>query len=87
MCAALVQKPGPLPFHCSRTIRCLTRLLGGKPAGCLKEKSARQFVCIQKGKDTFAMDLNQYYGQGEEQILGWLGGEVAPSSREDARCL
>jgi polysaccharide export outer membrane protein len=67
----LVQKPGRYLLQQGDSLDEVLAQAGG----IIKENPPK-FVRIQKGQETFAMDLNQYYGQGEDQILGWLGGEV-----------
>src|SRR5262249_16736063 len=66
-------KPGPYLVDRDASLDQVINMAGGTDA-----QTAPHYARIQKGPKTFVLDLNQYYGQGEDhpQILGWLGGEM-----------
>jgi len=69
----LVGKPGRYLVEPEASLDAVIGFAGGTA-----KDTPPSSVRIQKGQDTFMIDLNQYYSRGEDhpQILGWLGGEV-----------
>jgi protein involved in polysaccharide export with SLBB domain len=69
----LIQKPGRYLVEANTSLDQVIALAGGTD-----KQIPPQFVRIQKGDKQFLLDMNQYYGVGEDQpqILGWLGGEL-----------
>jgi len=75
----LVQKPGRYLVDPNTSLDQVIGLAGGTD-----KETPPEFARIQKGQKVFMLDLNQYYGEGENQpqILGWLGGELVFLQRE-----
>jgi protein involved in polysaccharide export with SLBB domain len=75
----LVQKPGRYLVEPNAS---LEQVIG--QAGGTDKDNSPQFARIQKGQKLFILDMNQYYGAGEDQpqILGWLGGELVFLQKE-----
>lgn len=75
----LVNKPGRYLVEPNSSLDQVIALAGGTD-----KDNPPQFVRIQKGQKLFSLDMNQYYGVGEEQpqILGWLGGELVFLQKE-----
>jgi len=68
----LVQKPGRYLVDSTTSLDQVIALAGGA-----EKETIPQYARIQKGKNLYIVDLNQYYAEGESnsQILGWVGGE------------
>jgi len=75
----LVHKPGRYLVEPNASLDQVIALAGGT----IKE-TPPQFARIQKGEKLFVIDLNQYYGVGEDQpqIVGWYGGELVFLQKE-----
>jgi len=77
----LVQKPGRYLVDPNASLDQVIALAGGAD-----KDTPPQFARIQKGQKVFILDMNQYYGVGEDQpqIIGWYGGELVFLQKEYA---